>query len=200
MDKILLVNGHQKQGNSAGRLNRTLCEQAERFFRKHGCDVRTTAIDGPYSISGEVAKIAWADAILFFTPVYWMSIPWGTKKYIDEVYMAGMGTLSTGDGRKKSDPEHGYGTGGLLKGKRYMLITTWNAPRGAFNDQSQFFEGKSVDDVFFHFHKAQQFLGLSPLESFSCHDVNKNPHIEADLAGFEAHLMKVFGGELAKKS
>ena len=73
---------------------------------------------------------------------------------------------------------------------RVPIVTTWNAPRGAFCDKTQFFEGKSVDDVFFDFHKAQQFLGMRKLESFSCHDVMKNPRAEDDLRGSK-HLGRV---------
>ncbi len=79
-----------------------------------------------------------------------------------------------------------------MKGKKYMLSTTWNAPRGAFNDDAEIFEGKDEDDVFFYFHKAQQFVGLEQLPSFSCHDVLKNPVIESDFKRYEKHLDDIF--------
>ena len=126
-----------------------------------------------------------------------MSIPWGFKKYIDEVYMSGHGKLTTGDGRSSAAPEKGYGRGGLLK-SRYMLVTTWNAPKGAFNDKAEFFEGKSVDGVFFNFHKCQQFCGMKKLPSFSCHDVMKNPDVGRDLDG-SGNISKRISHELVVK-
>ncbi len=73
-----------------------------------------------------------------------------------------------------------------------MLSTTWNAPSVAFGGEEQLFEGKTVDDVFYGFHKSQAFVGLEALASFSCHDVLKNPVIDSDFERFENHLNQVF--------
>ena len=71
------------------------------------------------------------------------------KRYIDEVFTAGHGSLYANDGRTRSDSTQKYGSGGLVQGKRYMISATWNAPRQAFDDPSDFFEGKGVDVVYF---------------------------------------------------
>jgi putative NADPH-quinone reductase len=42
----------------------------------------------------------------------------------------------TSDGRDSENPEINYGTGGLLQGKQYILTTSWNAPQGGKNDES----------------------------------------------------------------
>jgi len=96
------------------------------------------------------------------------------------------------DGRTRSDPSKKYGSGGFMQGRKYILSTTWNAPAEAFNDKEQFFEGKDVDDVFFNFHKAQHFLGLEQLPTFSCYDVLKNQDITANLTDYEKHLNGIF--------
>ncbi|HFA7230471.1 TPA: NAD(P)H-dependent oxidoreductase [Neisseria gonorrhoeae] len=87
----------------------------------------------------------------------------------------------------------GYGTGGLLQGKKHMLSLTWNAPIEAFTREGDFFEGKGVDVLYMHFHKANEFIGLSRLPTFLCNDVVKNPQVEKYLADYQAHLEKVFG-------
>ncbi len=189
---ILLVNGHQHWEMSKGELNKSLIELAEKVLTQKGYSVKTTHVEDAYDPTKEVEKLMWADFIIFQTPVYWFSIPWGFKKYIDEVYMAGYGIMFDDDGRTRSEPEKNYGTGGLMKGKKYMLSTTWNAPRGAFNDEAEIFEGKDVDDVFFYFHKAQEFVGMEHLPAFACYDVLKNPDIEADFKRYEEHLNKLF--------
>lgn len=191
MAKILIINGHQKVGGKGGRLNATLAQVAEKFFLSRKDEVKKTAVDADYGVEEEVGKFLWADIVVHITPVYWMSVPWLFKKYIDEVFSAGHGKMRSGDGRSAELPEKNYGRGGLLKAK-YMLVTTWNAPRGAFSDKKEFFEGKTVDDVFFHFHKCQEFCGMARLPSFSCHDVVKNPKINDDLKAFERHLKAVF--------
>lgn len=104
-----------------------------------------------------------------------------------------MGQLCDGDGRTRSDPSKQYGTGGLLHDKKYMLSLTFNAPNEAFNDPKQwFFEGKSVDDLFWPMHLNFRFLGMQPLETFVCYDVMKNPEVENDFSRFEKHLDKYF--------
>ena len=54
-----------------------------------------------------------------------------------------------------------------------------------------FFEAKGVDAVYLPFHKANQFLGMSPLPTFLCVDVMKRPAIEADVARYQQHLAQV---------
>ena len=82
-----------------------------------------------------------------------MSAPWLFKKYIDEVFTAGLGgKLAHHDGRVIDDPSQRYGSGGVEKGKKFMLSVTLNAPKYAF-DTNEFFEGKGVDGLFMWLHK-----------------------------------------------
>ncbi|MNH38569.1 Modulator of drug activity B [compost metagenome] len=79
-----------------------------------------------------------------------------------------------------------------MHGKQYMLALTWNAPQQAFDDPSDFFEGKGVDAVYFPFHKANQFLGMTGLPTYLAVDVMKRPNVEAAVAAYEQHLAEVF--------
>lgn len=89
------------------------------------------------------------------------------------------------------NPEKNYGAGGMLTGKRYMLSLTFNAPKEAFNDEGEYlFQGKSVDDLWFPMHMNFRFFGMTPLETFACHDVIKNPQIEDDFIRFADYLNK----------
>ncbi len=189
---VFLINGHQAWEISPGKLNQSLIDIARERFVDKGYEVKYTHIEDEYNVSEEVENFLWADIIIFQTPVYWMSVPWGFKKYIDEVYMAGYGKMFADDGRTRSDASKKYGSGGLLKGKRYMLSTTWNAPLEAFTDSDQFFEGKGVDGAFLAFHKAQEFVGLEQVPTFACYDVLKNPAIDNDFDRFGSHLQRVF--------
>ncbi len=188
-----IVNGHQFWEMSPGKLNRTLVEFAGKRLEGKGYTVRTTHIEDGYDVAGEIENMVWASVVIFQFPVYWFHMPWGMKKYIDEVFMDGRGKIFNDDGRTRTDPTRKYGSGGRMMRRKYMLSTTWNAPSEAFGDETQLFDGKGVDDVFFALHKAQQFVGFEPaLPSFSCHDVLKNPEIEADLQRYARHLDAVF--------
>ena len=122
-----------------------------------------------------------------------MGEPWIVKKYIDEVFTEGHGRLYASDGRSRSDANKKYGSGGLIQGKQHMLSLTWNAPQEAFDDPDQFFHGQGVDGLYMHFHKANEFLGMTRLPTFLCPDVIKNPTVEHNIACSRAHLATVFG-------
>ncbi len=193
MKKILLLNGGKQFAHSDGRLNQTLHDVAMAYLDRAGYDVQQTFIDGGYDVQAEVQKFLWADVVIYQMPGWWMGAPWTVKKYIDDVFTEGHGSLYASDGRSRSDASKRYGSGGLIQGKQYMLSLTWNAPQQAFDDPADFFEGKGVDAVYFPFHKANQFLGMSGLPTFLTNDVIKNPDVPAALAAYEAHLEKVFG-------
>ncbi|MGN8260940.1 NAD(P)H-dependent oxidoreductase [Pseudomonas sp. SMSB3] len=193
MKKILLLNGGKQFAHSDGRLNQTLHDAALAYLDHAGFDVQQTFIDGGYDIKAEVEKFLWADVIIYQMPGWWMGAPWTVKKYLDEVFTEGHGSLYASDGRTRSDHTQKYGSGGLIQGKQYMLSLTWNAPQQAFDDPADFFEGKGVDAVYFPFHKANQFLGMTGLPTFLAVDVMKRPDVPAALAAYRAHLQQVFG-------
>ncbi|MCP4545211.1 MAG: NAD(P)H-dependent oxidoreductase [bacterium] len=194
MMKVLLINGHQRyEGFAEGKLNQTIVDVTQEQLTAAGHEVKTTIVESGYDIAEELEKYRWADAVFVQTPVYWMSVPYLFKRYIDEVYTSGIGeVLCRDDGRTRSDLSKKYGSGGLMNGKRYMLSTTWNAPLEAFDDPDQFFEGKGVDGVFMWLHKAFQFFGMEPLPTFSCYDVLKSADVEGDLQRLRKHLADAF--------
>jgi len=183
---ILLVNGHEFWESSPGKLNNTLVSEAQEWFARGNHDIKLTIVDQDYDLEEEVQKILWADVILYFSPVYWMSITSKLKYYFDHVYSQNKGRLYKDDGCESGGQ---YGSGGLLQDKRYMLVTTWNAPFEAFSGPNRFLFGrKKADDVFLNFHAMQKFIGMQKLDSFSLHDVKRNPNLKQFLIDFKYHL------------
>ena len=197
MSKILILNAHHYYPFAAGKLNQSLVEKARKFLQGQGHEVRVVETQSDFDVDQELENHQWADRIIVQTPVNWMGVPWSFKKYMDEVYTAGMGgQLTHGDGRTADEPLKNYGAGGTLTGKRYMLSLTFNAPAEAFDDAEEYlFQGKGVDDLFFPMHMNFRFFGMQPIETFACFDVMKNPDIENDFKRFEAHLQLHFGSE-----
>ena len=158
-----------------------------------GHEIRIVKSDGELDVAEQLDNHSWADIMILQTPVNWMGVPWTFKKYMDEVYTAGMGgELCNGDGRSSQAPKENYGTGGTLQGKKYMLSLTFNAPEEAFNNESEYlFQGKSVDDLFFPMHMNYRFFGMEALPTFACYDVMKDAQVENDLVRFEQHLNQV---------
>lgn len=130
-----------------------------------------------------------ADLFFVQSPVYWMGLPWLGKKYIDDIFSAGVNTTTyASDGRSRSDPSKTYGSGGLMGGKRYMLSFTYNCPESEFNNPQGFFEGMSVDEANVALHKTFQFCGAAPYPSFAVHDVYKSEfEINGVLSGLKNH-------------
>lgn len=192
MKKVLILNGHQYYDVVAkGELTQHYIHKANDFFIKNGFEVKQTHIEKGYNKEEEIEKFEWADYILFQYPVYWMGVPWIAKKYIDETFTQGRHYLS--DGRSRSDASKLYGSGGLLKGKKYMLSLTYNCPVSAFNNKNSLFEGMSVDQAHVAVHKTFQFCGLEPLETYSVHDIFKGDlNLEEELTKFETVLKKNF--------
>ncbi|MBE0462986.1 MAG: NAD(P)H-dependent oxidoreductase [Halomonadaceae bacterium] len=191
--KILLINGGKPFAHSGGELNNTLHDVAWSTLAEQGHEVRETVIEQGYEVEAEVEKFLWADTIVYQMPGWWMGAPWTVKRYIDEVFTAGHGSLYASDGRSRQDPTKQYGSGGLLQGRRYMLSLTWNAPLAAFDEADNFFEGRGVDGVYFPFHKSQEFIGLEALPIFIANDVIKAPDVERDMAAYTQHLARLFG-------
>ena len=191
--KILLLDGGKAFGHSGGRLNHTLHQTAKETLTANGHAIRETVIDGGYDIAAEIDKFLWMDAVIWQMPGWWMHEPWMVKKYMDEIFTTGHGKLYQSDGRHRVNPSEGYGTCGLLQGRKHMLSLTWNAPIEAFTRAGDFFGGVGVDGVYLHFHKANEFIGLAPLPTFLCNDVIKNPQVEKHIADYRAHLQRVFG-------
>jgi modulator of drug activity B len=194
MKNILIINGHQKYPVVAeGKLTQFYIDVANDFFIENGFCVKNSVVESSYDIADEVAKFAWADIILFQYPVYWMGVPWLTKKYIDEIFSVGQGTVTyENDGRTRNDPSKKYGSGGLMQGKHYMLSLTYNCPTTEFSNKEGFFDGLTLDESNVAVHKTFQFCGASPLATFSVHDIFKGDlDLEVEKKRFQEHLTNV---------
>ena len=192
MKKVLILNGHQYYDVVAkGELTQAYINKANDFFVKNGFEVKHTNIEKGYEKEEECEKFEWADYVLFQYPVYWMSVPWIAKKYFDETFTQGRHYSS--DGRSRTDASKLYGSGGLLKGKKYMLSLTYNCPASAFDNKSSLFDGMSLDQAHVAVHKTFQFCGLKPLETYAVHDIFKGDlDLNAELEKFEKVLTKNF--------
>ncbi len=195
MKKILIINTHQKyEGIAEGKLSQTMVDVMKEELEAKSWEVKLTNIEKGYDVNKEVEKHEWADIIITQSPVYWFGSPWIHKKYIDEVFTAGLfqQRLVIDDGRTRKDPNKQYGTGGKMQGKKHMLSLTWNAPKEAFGDKNQnLFEGKTVDEVFIANTSVYKFCGAENLPSFSCHDVMKNADVKNDIKRIKQHLNSV---------
>ncbi|MGB5507090.1 MAG: NAD(P)H-dependent oxidoreductase [Sulfurovum sp.] len=195
MKNVLIINGHQKYDQIAeGKLTKLFIDTANDFFVENEFNVKHSVVESAYDVSDELEKLAWADYILFQYPVYWMGVPWLTKKYIDEVFSAGVNTVTyVSDGRSREDASKKYGSGGLMQGKKYMLSLTYNCPDTEFDNKDGFFDGLSLDEANVATHKLFKFCGAEALETYAIHDIFKSElDIDAELIHFKNTLQRNF--------
>lgn len=193
MKNVLILNAHHYYPFSEGKLNAALIEKADAFFQAKGYQTRVVNTQDEFDVETELENHKWADIVFLQSPINWMGMTWSFKKYMDEVYTAGMGgALCHGDGRHQDNPKANYGKGGTLNNTQYMMSLTLNAPAESFADVADFFEGKSVDDLVFPMHMNFKFFGMQALPTFACYDVMKNADIDSDFARFEKHLNENF--------
>lgn len=195
MTKIFIINGGQKFGHSGGKFNETISQETLNFFQNNTAfEVKTTDINHEYNPAEEVEKFVWADVIIYHTPIWWFQLPHGFKQYIDVVFTEGHASgIYKSDGRSSENPAINYGTGGMLHGRKYMLTTSWNAPKEAFTLPGEFFSQKSVDEgPLFGFHRMNAFTGMTPLQSMHFHDIEKNADVKRDLELYNKHLNNLF--------
>ncbi|KPM83090.1 MULTISPECIES: NAD(P)H-dependent oxidoreductase [Pseudoalteromonas] len=193
MKNVLILNAHHYYPFSEGKLNAALIEKADAFFKAKGYQTRVVNTQDEFDVETELENHQWADIVFLQSPINWMGMTWSFKKYMDEVYTAGMGgALCHGDGRHQDNPKANYGKGGTLTNTQYMMSLTLNAPAESFADAADFFEGKSVDDLVFPMHMNFKFFGMQAMPTFACYDVMKNADIDSDFARFEKHLNENF--------
>ena len=195
MKNVLIINGHQRYDQIAeGKLTQLFIDTASDYFSTNGLNVKHSVIESDYDVNDELEKLAWADYILFQYPVFWMGVPWITKKYIDEVFSAGVNTVTyVSDGRSRDDASKRYGSGGLMQGKKYMLSLTYNCPDTEFDNKDSFFDGLSLDEANVATHKLFQFCGAEPLDSYAIHDIFKGDlDMDTELSRFRDVLERNF--------
>ena len=173
---VFIINGGQTFAHSGGMFNNTLTGWTVEVIKEKGFAYRVTNINDAFDPMAEVENFKWADIIIYHTPIWWFQLPNGMKRYIDEVFTAGHDNgIYRNDGRSRKNPDVNYGTGGLMQGKRYMVTTSWNAPQTAFTLEGEFFDRHTVDEgVLFGFHKMNRFVGMTRIEGFHFHDLEKN--------------------------
>lgn len=191
--QIHLIDAHLTYpGWSEGGLARQLTGRATRHLATLGHTVTATRVEDGYDPDEEVTRHVEADLVVLQTPVNWFGPPWIHKRYVDEVFTAGLHStrfLET-DGRTRSDPTRQYGTGGTLHGRGFFVSATWNAPSSVFDDpDGVLFRGAGVDDFFLQTSASYRFVGFEVLEHHGVYDVfHAAADVPRQIDAITAHL------------
>lgn len=109
----------------------------------------------PEDIKGEMAKVEWADLIIFQFPIWFSSAPAIMKGWIDRVFYNGF-AFSSAEFKVYAD--------GLLKGKKAMLSYTTGAPKELYSEGG--LHGDIDTLLTYITHNIFEFVGMEVLPSF----------------------------------
>jgi modulator of drug activity B len=189
---VHLIDAHLNYpGWSEGGLNRTMVEVATAHLRQLGHTVTSTRVEESYDADHEVQRYLDADLVILQTPINWFNPPWIYKRYVDEVFNAGLRSKSLldNDGRTRSDPQRQYGTGGHMQGRGFFVSATWTAPTQMFDDrEGALLRGKTVSDLLLGVSANYRFVGFTVLEHYGLYDIFHGTTLPEDLRAYPAHL------------
>lgn len=150
MKKALIINAHQEYPFAKGELNKEIAKRIGEHLQSVGYEIKTTTMKDDWQAEEEVEKHTWADVVILQSPANWMGLPWSFKKYMDEVYTAGMfGTMSQNDGRTAESPKKNYGGGGLLQNTNICFRSLLMRPKSLLMILMIFLKGKLSMICFF---------------------------------------------------
>jgi NAD(P)H dehydrogenase (quinone) len=117
----------------------------------HGVTTRSLAPD----LQDEIARVAWADLLIFQFPVWWSSMPAILKGWFDRVFAQGFVV----------DLEKGHVyEEGLLKGKKAMIVATTGATQEMYSPRG--IHGDLETHLSIITHNIFEFAGMTALPSF----------------------------------
>ncbi|MFA1819891.1 NAD(P)H-dependent oxidoreductase [Virgibacillus oceani] len=180
MKNLLLIYGHDVFQRTRGQLTDYMIDLIRDKLNPH-FELKETNIYKGYNIKEEIGKFQWTDIALIQTPIYWFSIPGNLKKYFDDVFIPDVFF-------KKAK---GFGRGGLLTQKEYMLSVTWGANIKVVTvSQDSFLEGDSEDQILATIYKIFEYCGLNRLPSFSIYSAMKNPPLKEYKSQLQDYLQR----------
>jgi len=131
-------------------------------------------------LAAEMAKLLWADLLIFQFPLWWFSLPAILKGWVDRVFAMGF----------SYDLGRAYETGFFPK-KKGMLVLTTGAPAAAYTPQGK---NGAIPDVLLHINRGMlHFIGLQVLPPFVAYAAARVPPEQRAeyLAAFRERLLTI---------
>jgi len=171
--KILLVTAGYSIFDAKGRLNGFLAHLTESNLTAKGHQVKSSDVTkDSWDVDREVAKLLWADAIIYITPIMWFNMPAPMVKWLDEVLVYGKTFVITEE----------YGEGGLVPADKFMIVTTSNLKASDLGKGFVLKDAPHIDDLLRPLIYTNTYLSIrEQIPTFHAGDV-----IAGDTAWIEA--------------
>ncbi|MFD1483663.1 NAD(P)H-dependent oxidoreductase [Lacticaseibacillus baoqingensis] len=168
--KILLIDGYTPHPEAKGQLTHALVATSQQVLgARH--QLKTTTMTG-YDVAQETEKWQWAELIILHFPVYWYALPWGLKRYLDDVLARDRFYATDALGR--STP--------LMTHKHFTYVTTLAAT------QQDLAWGPGIAQLLSPLNASLAFCGVTPAPQVAAHIIYDVYRTQPDLSQWGATL------------
>lgn len=135
---ILLVTAGYSIFEAKGQLNSFLTYLTEKNLEAKGHHIKISDVTkDTWDVDREVAKLLWAETIIYITPIMWFNMPAPMVKWLDEVLLHEKTFVITDD----------YGEGGRVPASHFMIVTTSNLKSSDLGKGYVLKDATHIDDV-----------------------------------------------------
>ena len=136
--KILIVSAGYSIFDAKGQLNSFLSYLSEKNLSGKGHDVKISDVTkDTWDADREVAKVLWADTIIYIMPIMWFNMPAPLVKWLGEVLIYKKTFVITDE----------YGEGGQVPADNFMIVTTSNMKSSDLGKGYVLKDAAHIDDI-----------------------------------------------------
>jgi modulator of drug activity B len=136
--KILIVTAGYSIFDAKGQLNSFLAHLTEKHLTKKGHKVKISDVTkDTLDMERELAKLLWAETVIYITPIMWFNMPAPMVQWLAEVLLYDKTFVITEE----------YGEGGKIPADNFMVVTTSNMKSSDLGNGFVMKEAHHIDDV-----------------------------------------------------
>lgn len=179
---ILLINGYTPHPDAGGKLTESLVTLSQTALQPTH-EIKLTEVTD-YDSETEYSKFRWAELVLLYFPLYWYAVPWGLKRYIDDVFA--VHRFYDADANGQPVP--------LMTGKQYAYVTTLAAVSETYAPNNPLTNGLTVTDLLQPLDVTFRYIGMTHSQQFhnqifyDVYNQHQMPRIKAALMHEIANL------------
>ncbi|MEE9320737.1 MAG: NAD(P)H-dependent oxidoreductase [Granulosicoccus sp.] len=135
---ILVVTAGYSIFDAKGQLNSFLAYLTEKSLTGKGHKVKISDVTkDTWSVDREIAKLLWAETIIYITPIMWFNMPAPLVKWFGDVLLYEKTFVITDE----------YGEGGQVSAENFMVVTTSNMKSSDLGKGAVLKDAPHIDDV-----------------------------------------------------
>jgi modulator of drug activity B len=136
--KTLIVTAGYSIFDAKGQLNSFLAYLTEKYLTEKGHKVKISDVTkDTLNMDRELAKLLWAETVIYITPIMWFNMPAPMVQWLAEVLLYDKTFVITEE----------YGEGGKIPADNFMVVTTSNMKSSDLGNGFVMKDAYHIDDV-----------------------------------------------------